>query len=78
MLKIMNRYINETDICRQQMIDYYFKTGEFSTEQDVDEIEKCGNDNCNTDTTKSFDITEDCRNVCDVLNQCIIRWEWKN
>ena len=40
-------FLQEKNICRQQMIDYYFATGKFASEDDVKEIPKCNMcDNC--------------------------------
>lgn len=40
-------FLQEKNICRQQMIDFYFATGKFSSEDDVKDIPKCNMcDNC--------------------------------
>jgi len=40
-------FLKEKNICRQQMIDYYFATGNFASEDDVKDIPKCNMcDNC--------------------------------
>ena len=40
-------FLKEKNICRQQMIDYYFATGKFASEEDVKDIPKCNMcDNC--------------------------------
>ena len=40
-------FLKEKNICRQQMIDYYFATGKFASEDDVKDIPKCNMcDNC--------------------------------
>uniref|UniRef100_A0A6C0J9H9 DNA 3'-5' helicase n=1 Tax=viral metagenome TaxID=1070528 RepID=A0A6C0J9H9_9ZZZZ len=40
-------FLQEKNICRQQMIDFYFATGKFASEDDVKEIPKCNMcDNC--------------------------------
>lgn len=40
-------FLQERNICRQQMIDFYFASGRFATEDDVKDIPKCNMcDNC--------------------------------
>jgi len=40
-------FLKEKNICRQQMIDFYFATGNFASEDDVKDIPKCNMcDNC--------------------------------
>ena len=64
MLRIIRSYLEETCLCRQQMIEYYFQTGTFSTETDVKEIEPCGKcDNCLRDEEDATDLTEESRGV---------------
>lgn len=68
MLQIMKKYINEMNLCRQQMIDYYFMNGEFSTELDVSQIEKCNKcDNCTRKSDKT-DITTDATIIVECIN----------
>jgi len=56
-MEIFRSYLRERNICRQQMIDYYFDTGKFAGEEDVAHIPKCNMcDNC-TRTHKN-DITD--------------------
>jgi ATP-dependent DNA helicase RecQ len=65
MLNVMKNYLSEPDICRQQMIDYYFKTGKLSTEMDVGDTEKCNKcDNCLRDESTLIDLTADAKLVC--------------
>jgi ATP-dependent DNA helicase RecQ len=46
-MKKLRSYLGENNLCRQQMIDYYFETGEFSTEDKITHIPKCNMcDNC--------------------------------
>ena len=47
-MEIFRSYLLEKNMCRQQMIDYYFAKGAFPSEKDVADIPKCGMcDNCN-------------------------------
>ena len=40
-MNTFRKYLAENNMCRQQMIDYYFQTGKFSTEGDISHIPKC-------------------------------------
>jgi ATP-dependent DNA helicase RecQ len=65
MLNVMKNYLSEPNMCRQQMIDYYFKTGKLSTEMDVGDTEKCNKcDNCLRDESTLIDLTTDAQLVC--------------
>jgi ATP-dependent DNA helicase RecQ len=46
-MDIFRSYLRERNMCRQQMIDYYFDTGKFAGEEDITHIPKCNMcDNC--------------------------------
>ena len=46
-MNTFRKYLSENNMCRQQMIDYYFETGNFSTEKNISHIPKCNMcDNC--------------------------------
>jgi len=46
-MNLLRKFIDENNICRQQVIDYYFEKGSFPTEEDVANIPKCKLcDNC--------------------------------
>ena len=61
MLNIIQKYVSEMNLCRQQMIEYYFENGVFSTELDISNQEKCNIcDNCNRDEDDKQDISEEC------------------
>jgi ATP-dependent DNA helicase RecQ len=58
-LSIFRQYLSESETCRQQVIDNYFKTGKYQTE--VNETAKCGIcDNCSGTTPGvMYNIAED-------------------
>ena len=70
-LNILSNYLNEKNMCRQQMIDYYFKTGEFATEKDVEDIPKCKMcDNClRIDSVEMVDITKESTTIINIFKQ---------
>jgi len=69
-LNIFRKYLSEHNLCRQQMIDYYFESGEFSTEKDISHIPKCNKcDNClgcKEQITK--DITNEAIIIVDIID----------
>jgi ATP-dependent DNA helicase RecQ len=69
-MHIFQSYLQEKNICRQQMIDYYFKTGYLASEEDVIGMEKCGKcDNClRKDKIELLDITEDAIFIVETIN----------
>jgi len=69
-MKIFQSYLQENNICRQQMIDYYFKTGNLASEEDVIDIEKCNKcDNClRTDKIELTDISADAKRIVENIN----------
>jgi len=70
-LNILRKYLKENNLCRQQMIDYYFKTGKFSTELDLAEIKKCNMcDNCIGDNDVSIrDISVESQIIYDFIKR---------
>lgn len=70
-LNILRKYLQENNLCRQQMIDYYFKTGKFSTELDLTEIKKCNMcDNCIGDNDVSIrDISNESKIIYDFIKR---------
>lgn len=69
MLEIIQKYISELNICRQQMIDYYFSNGKFSTEIDVSDIPICKRcDNCLRNEGDKIDISNDCVTVYTLIH----------
>lgn len=67
-METFRSYLQEKNMCRQQMIDHYFATGKFACEKDVMNIPKCGLcDNCNrVHTLKMTDISKEA--ICIVNN----------
>lgn len=70
-LNILSNYLNEKNMCRQQMIDYYFKSGDFATEQDVEDIPKCNMcDNClRMDSVEIVDITKEATCIVTIFKE---------
>jgi len=68
-MNIFRRYLAENNLCRQQMIDYYFETGKFSTEINITHIPKCNMcDNCCGMKKQDMkDITEESKVVVRVI-----------
>ena len=58
-------FIDENNICRQQVIDYYFEKGSFPTEEDVANIPKCKLcDNCLGEKRDDIrDISEETKHI---------------
>ena len=71
MMKIFRRFLREKHICRQKIIDYYFKTGNFPKEKDIENLEKCNMcDNCkNTHKTKLTDITKESKQITEIISK---------
>lgn len=69
-MNIFQSYLQENNICRQQMIDYYFKTGHLACEEDVNDIEKCNKcDNClRKNKIELIDISADAKRIVDIIN----------
>ena len=69
MLNIIKQYVSEMNLCRQQIIDYYFSKGNYSTELDISEIPVCKKcDNCLRDVKEQEDITEDSITIVDMIS----------
>ena len=62
-------FLQEKDICRQQMIDYYFATGKFASESDVKDIPKCNMcDNCTTEKKIALiDISQEAISITSII-----------
>jgi len=62
-------YLQEKNICRQQLIDHYFATGDFACEEDVKHIPKCNMcDNClDTDKQPCIDISTDANTIIGII-----------
>ena len=65
------RFLKEKYICRHQIIEYYFKTGEFASEDDIKGIVKCQMcDNCLIkDKRKLVDITEESKKIISIIKK---------
>ena len=68
-LDIFRKYLNETEMCRQEMIDYYFENGEFPSKSKLND-NKCNKcDNCvgkiNINMTN---VTEDAKDIYNFVN----------
>jgi ATP-dependent DNA helicase RecQ len=70
-LNILSNYLSEKNMCRQQMIDYYFKTGDFAREKDVENIPKCNMcDNClRTDCVEMVDFTKEASIIVNIFKE---------
>tara|TARA_B100000795_G_scaffold253967_3_gene224515 strand:+ start:5127 stop:7211 length:2085 start_codon:yes stop_codon:yes gene_type:complete len=68
-MNIFRSFLRERCMCRQQMIDYYFTTGKFASEDDVKHISKCNMcDNCLTeDKPEMVDVTEESKIIIDII-----------
>ena len=74
-MEIFRSYLLEQNMCRQQMIDYYFATGEFPSEKDVINIPKCGIcDNCNRQhTLKMTDLSNEATIIVNTIRNNFIK-----
>tara|TARA_B100000795_G_scaffold117593_1_gene87481 strand:- start:3157 stop:5163 length:2007 start_codon:yes stop_codon:yes gene_type:complete len=61
MMNIFRRFLREKHMCRQKIIDYYFQTGKFPTENNIQHLEKCNMcDNClNNYKTQMTDLSKE-------------------
>lgn len=68
-MKKFRSYLGENNLCRQQMIDFYFETGEFSTEDKITHIPKCNMcDNCcGTKKQDMRDLSEEAKVILRVI-----------
>ena len=68
---IFRSYLQEGDMCRQQMIDYYFATGNFARPEDINDIPKCKMcDNCtNTNKIPLMDISKESAIIVSILKK---------
>ena len=72
-LNMLSSYLKEKNICRQQLIDYYFETGNYPNEIQVKEIPKCDMcDNClRENTIELTDITKEATCIVNILRDNI-------
>jgi len=68
-MNIFRSFLRERNICRQQMIDYYFATGQLASEDDVKDIPKCNMcDNCLTENKhEMIDVTEESKMIINII-----------
>lgn len=64
-------YLGENTLCRQQMIDYYFETGEFLTTDKTTHIPKCNicDNCCRTRSQNIKDLSEEATVVVRVIQE---------
>jgi len=69
-MNIFRSFLQEKNICRQQMIDYYFDTGKLANEKDVIDIPKCNIcDNCTqTDKPEIIDLSKESESIVTFIN----------
>ena len=72
-MKAMNtfrRFLGEKNICRQQIIEYYFETGEYLTEESVADIPRCNMcDNCSVETKQvQSDISIEANTIYSIID----------
>lgn len=70
-MEIFRSYLQEKNICRQQLIDYYFATGKFANETDLSHIPTCGMcDNCTNEHKEELkDITEESNIIVKIITR---------
>lgn len=68
-MNLLRKYIEENNICRQQVIDYYFEKGSFPTEEDIVNIPKCNLcDNCLGEKKDDIrDISEETKHIINMI-----------
>jgi ATP-dependent DNA helicase RecQ len=68
---LFRKYVEENNICRQQIIDYYFEHDKFPSENDVSDIPKCKMcDNCRGEKLqKVIDISEETKLIIEIINK---------
>ena len=71
MMNIFRRFLREKNLCRQQMIDYYFETGKFSTEDNLEHLVQCNMcDNCRNDHKQEIkDISDEAQQIVTIISQ---------
>jgi len=70
-MNTLRKYIEEKFICRQQIIEYYFKNGEFPTEDKLKNIPKCNMcDNCIGHTKNDLvDMSEETKTIFKIIGR---------
>ena len=69
-MNMFRKYLSENNMCRQQIIDYYFEKGCYPTEENVGHIPKCNMcDNCKgIKKQKVADISEETKTIVNIIN----------
>ncbi len=69
-MNTFRNFLEENNICRQQIIDYYFQHGEYPTEDDIVDIPKCNMcDNCSGGNKLDMtDISEEAKTAFQIIN----------
>ena len=71
MMNLFRRFLREKNICRQQMIDYYFETGNLPTEDDIGHLNPCNMcDNCKNETKRDKkNISNDAEEIVNIIKK---------
>ena len=71
MMNLFKRFIREKNMCRQQMIDYYFETGNLPTENDIGYLKTCNMcDNCKNEIKCSKrNISNDAEEIVNIISK---------
>ena len=69
-MNTFRKFLEENNICRQQIIEYYFEHGEYPTEEDIVDIPKCNMcDNCSGKKKQDMaDISDEAVAVFKLVN----------
>ena len=69
-MNMFRNFLEENNICRQQIIRHYFKTGNYPTEENLTNISKCNMcDNCSKENKlKLTDISRETKIVMKIIN----------
>jgi len=69
-MNTFRKFLEENNICRQQIIEYYFEHGEYPTEEDIVDIPKCNMcDNCSGKKKQDMaDISDEAVAVFNIVN----------
>ena len=69
-MNTFRKFLEENNMCRQQIIDYYFEKGSYPTEENVGHIPKCNMcDNCSGKKKQEMmDISEETKTIVKLIN----------
>ena len=70
-MNTFRKFLAENNMCRQQIIDYYFEKGEYPTEENINHIPKCNMcDNCcGKKKQELLDISEETKTIVNIINK---------